>query len=129
MWGKDNNFASLELNFDFFKDRNRKIDSKEVKPFLSSIIDIDTYFNSAKDKQSKIYELKVLYYVKDYMILGTNKGLLILKMNDDNRPCVVPCLSLIELNEKCLNFLHLANNSLYEQAFTVSTSKNQLVSC
>ena len=61
------------------------------------------------------------------MVLGTNKGVLILKFNGENKPCVVPCTNLIELNDKCLSFLHLANNSLYEQAFSISNSKNQIV--
>ena len=61
--------------------------------------------------------------------MGTNKGVLILKFNSESSIfSVVPCTNLIELNEKCLSFLHLANNSLYEQAFTLSNSKNQIVS-
>lgn len=62
------------------------------------------------------------------MIIGINKGLLVLKFNFDSKPSVVACSKLIELNDQCLSFFHLATNNLYEQAFNqLSNTKGQIV--
>ena len=93
LYGKSSVFSLIELNISDILNKN--ITQKEVKQLLITMeIDIKkyNYIKEFYDKEIKIYNIKVLKLVKKYLLLGTNKGLLVLEFNSNNLPN-------IELNE------------------------------
>ena len=66
----------------------------------------------------------------DYIVLGTNKGVVILKYNDFYKPDIILCNKLIELNdsEKLFAYMTSSGNNLYELAMNLpfrSSSKEK----
>lgn len=57
----------------------------------------------------------------DYIVLGTNKGVVILKYNDFYKPDIILCNKLIELNdsEKLFAYMTSSGNNLYELAMNL----------
>jgi len=68
------------------------------------------------DKPFKIYIAKTLNNSTDYIVLGTNKGVVILKYNDFYKPDIILSNKLIELNdsEKLFAYMTSSGNNIYE---------------
>lgn len=99
--------------------KNRKIDAKEVKNFITYTYDLEKQ-NLPKliEKTFKIYNAKLLSHITDYLILGTNKGVVILKFDQLLRPDVVAFDKINELTESSTTFLTITNGTaLTERKF------------
>ena len=68
------------------------------------------------EKPFKIYTAKTLNNSTDYIVMGTNKGIIILKYNEYYKPDIVENKKLIELNnhEKLFAYMTSSGNNIYE---------------
>lgn len=112
--------STIDLKLKLLKDR--KIDSKEMKNFLSYSFDLEAQsLPRIIDKSFKIYTCKLLNHTDDYLILGTNKGLVILRFLNlyISKPDIIPVNELIDLNSGKLFFYEIKGRSskLIEKAF------------
>jgi len=125
LFGKSSAFITMEINFD--KIVNKKIDSTEAKNIITHTIDLD-FLNIPKisDNSFKIYTGKIINNTQDYLALGTNKGVVILKYNQDIRPNLVSCNKLIELNDSVLYFYKIENNSLIQIKNSIKITENKV---
>jgi hypothetical protein len=80
------------------------------------------------EKTFKIYTAKILNHTCDFLVLGTNKGIVVLRFNNLAKPDVIACNKLIELNDSKLIFYYLQNpNTLNQQEFTHMLVENKLI--
>ncbi len=78
------------------------------------------------EKPFKIYFAKTLNNSKDYIVLGTNKGVVILKYNDFYKPDIILSNKLIELNdaEKLFAYMTSNGNNIYELSMNLPFRKS-----
>jgi len=70
--------------------KGRKFESKEMKNFTCYNFDLDKQnLQKTGEKALKIYNGKFLSHSKDYIILGINKGVVILKFDPLVKPDIV----------------------------------------
>ena len=105
----------MDLALDSIK--NKKIDVKEAKNYISSNFDLETQNinKGADNKQYKIYTAKLLNHAVDFMILGTNKGVVILKFNTLTKPDITSCNLLNSINENLLYFYSINNGTVLSE--------------
>ena len=113
LFGKTSAFITMEINID--KIGSKKIDSTEAKNLITHTTDLD-FLNLPKisDNSFKLYTGKIVNHTQDYLVLGTNKGVVILKYNQEIRPNLVSCNKLIALTDSMLYFYKVENNSLIQ---------------
>ena len=113
LYGRTSLLFTMEINID--KIVNKKMDSTESKNLISFSIDLEN-LNLPKISEDtfKIYIVKMLNSTQDYLILGTNKGVIILNYNAQIRPNLISCNKLIELGDSSLYFYKVDNNSLIQ---------------
>ena len=128
IYGKTSLLMLIDLNIELIK--SMKIDSKSSKSLVSYSFDLEQYiFQKVGDKPIKISKAMFLLNTTDYLILGTNKGIVITKFDPSNKAAIVPSSRLIELNSDHNDmkyFLYsLQNNSLLESIYLKCKSDNK----
>lgn len=113
LFGKSSVIAAMDINVN--KILNKKIDSNDCKNLISHYFDLEQ-LNLPKitDSSFKIYTGKIVNHTEDYIVLGTNKGVLIIQYNNQIKPNLVACNKLIELNDFNLFFYKIENYSLIQ---------------
>jgi hypothetical protein len=109
------------LNIDFSIIKVKKIDSKEVKNYISFLLDLDSLVLTG-DKGFKLYTVKMINNSYDYLICGTNRGLMILKITPAQHSEAVFSSRIYELNSK-LSFFEMNRSKLFEKKATLSGHK------
>jgi hypothetical protein len=102
-----------------------------MKNFISYSFDLDQQsLPRVIDKSFKIYISKLLNHTDDYLILGTNKGVVILRFNTLSKPDITPVNELIDLNSGKLFFYEIKGRSskLIEKAFEIEDINTAKVS-
>lgn len=110
---------------------SKKKDSKSSKSLVSYSsysFDLEQYiFQKVGDKPIKISKAIFLLNATDYLILGTNKGIVIIKCDPSNKAAIIPSPRLIELNSgqnDIKYFLYsLQKNSLLESTYLSDNKK------
>lgn len=107
----------IDLNLDMIQ--QTKIESKLIiKNYVRYSFDLENHiFQKLNDKPIKILIAIFLLNTTDYLILGTNKGVVITKLDNSNPTAIVPSNKLIEINETKYFFYSLFNNSLIEDMY------------
>lgn len=112
--------SAIDYNLDLLK--TKKIETKDLKNLIYFSFDLD-YSGLPKfnEKSYKIYTAKTLNNSTDYIILGTNKGLIVLKFNSVYKPDIIASNKLIEFNnyEKLFAYMSAGGNNIYELALTI----------
>lgn len=95
--------SSIELDLPNLKDK--KLSNKEIKQFITSNVDIEKIGLSKlpNHKEFKIYLVKSYRSVIDYMIIGINKGLLILRFDNSITPSIE--INLIGTSPRNLRYI------------------------
>ena len=113
-----NTNALFIVNFKGLNDKKLKLDSKKIKNYLSYqfILGKDMLFQGIiKQKKTIIYKAVFLNYSSDYLILGTNKGLFIIKIDNSIKTPI-----LFQNNNNLSNdysFFYLFENKLIEKIY------------
>lgn len=94
LYGKGGSICSIDLNILLLKNKNFT-SSKDVKQLITGNYSIDDMLfqfeleeggllskQKKNDKQIKIYLAKSVRYISDYIVIGSNKGLIILTFNN-----------------------------------------------
>ena len=128
IYGKTSLLMLIDLNIELIK--GTKIDSKNSKNYISYTFDLEKeIFQKVGDKPIKISKATYLLNTNDYLILGTNKGIVITKFDPSNKAAIVPSPRLIELNgdESGLKYFlySIQNNSLFESIYLKAKHQNQ----
>ena len=111
-----------------------KIEHKNLKDYLSYSFDLDKFIIKKinDNKIIKINKAKILLNSNEFLILGTNKGIVIIKIDDSYfQPIVTLNISQIDLNEtymKKIFFYEIFDNNLKEIIYTKNENeKNSLI--
>ena len=110
-----------------------KIDNKNFAK--STLFNLDLHkeiFRKVNDKEIKIFQIGILQHLFEYLIIGSNKGLIIFKFDSSIRPPLA-CLSMVPSLDKNKNqnfffYNYNKNNLILEQKLVVSyDKKNKLL--
>jgi hypothetical protein len=94
---------------------NKKIESNDCKNLISHYFDLELLnLPKISENSFKIYAGKIVNHTEDYIVLGTNKGVVIIQYNTLIKPNLVACNKLIELNEFNLFLYKIENYSLIQ---------------
>jgi hypothetical protein len=88
-----------------------------MKNLIIYTFDLETQnLPKVNEKPFKIYTAKTLNNSTDYIIMGTNKGIVILKYNEYYKPDIIENKKLIDLNnnEKLFAYMTSSGNNIYE---------------
>ena len=102
-----------------------KLDGKNFTKHTSFFLDLDkSIFRKVNDEEIKIYTMSILQHLYDYLIIGSNKGLIIFKFDSSSKAplCTLSMTPTID-KDKIQNFFfyHLnKNNVLKEQKLMIS---------
>jgi hypothetical protein len=111
LFGKSSVIAAMDINVN--KILNKKIESNDCKNLISHYFDLELLnLPKISENSFKIYTGKIINHTEDYVVLGTNKGVVIIQYNTLIKPNLVACNKLIELNEFNLFFYKIENYSL-----------------
>jgi len=92
------------------------------------MLDLDkTIFRKVNDEEIRVYQITILQHLYEYLIIGSNKGLIIFKFDSSNKAplCTLSMIPTID-KKKVQNyfFYHLTkNNILLEQKLMISFDK------
>ena len=60
------------------------------------MLDLDKeIFRKVNDKEIKIFQISILQHLYEYLIIGSNKGLIIFKFDSDNKAPLITLSKLI----------------------------------
>ena len=105
-----------------------KIDNKNFTKFSPFMLDLDKIiFRKVNDEEIKVYQVTILQHLYEYLIIGSNKGLIIFKFDSSNKAplCTLSMIPSID-KEKVQNyfFYHLTkDNLILEQKLMISYDK------
>ena len=105
-----------------------KIDGKNFTKHTPFVLDLDkSIFRKVNDEEIKLYQMTILQHLYEFLIIGSNKGLIIFKFDSSNKPplCTLSMTPTIDKN-RIQNFFiyHLdKNNILNEQKLLISFDK------
>lgn len=105
-----------------------KIDNKNFTKHTPFMLDLDkTIFRKVNDEEIRVYQITILQHLYEYLIIGSNKGLIIFKFDSSNKAplCTLSMIPTID-KKKVQNyfFYHLTkNNILLEQKLMISFDK------
>ena len=110
-----------------------KLDNKNFTKNVLFNLDLDKeIFRKVNDKEIKIFQITILQHLFEYLILGSNKGLIIFKFDSSNKPPFVT-LSMTPWMDKNKNqnyffYNYMKDNIIYEQKLMISyDKKNRLL--
>ena len=135
IYGKCPVLECINLNIDHNVPAQKiKIEQKNLKDYLSYSFDLDKFIIKKinDNKIIKINKAKILLNSNEFLILGTNKGIVIIKIDDSYfQPIVTLNISQIDLNEtymKKIFFYEIFDNNLKEIIYTKNEKeKNSLI--
>ena len=109
----------------------KKIDSKNVKDHSLFTIDLDKY-NSLNNKEIKVFHITILQHLYEFLIIGTNKGLIIFKFDSSNKVpiCTLSMTPFIDKTKAQNYFFYnlTKENIINEQKLIISfDKKNKLL--
>ena len=119
----------LDLNIH----EQNKIDNKTFTKYSPFMIDLDkTIFRKVNDKEIKVYQITILQHLYEYLVVGSNKGLIIFKFDSssDTPMCTLSMTPYID-KDKVQNYLFYQltkNNSILEQRLMIKyDKKNKMI--
>ena len=117
IYGKTNVLSVV--NFKGFFEKKIKLDSKKIKNYLSYqfILGKDMLFQGIlKQKKTKISKAIFLNFTTDFLILGTNKGLFIIKIDNSSKTPILFDHNFITIQND-FPFYYLFENKLLEKIY------------
>lgn len=117
IFGKTSYFQFLDLNFNFL---NKKVEGKDIKNLIVYSCDLEkqTLPKITENNTFKIYAAKFINHCYDYLVFGTNKGLIVYKFNSLIKPEPAK-----HDNLEIFNISH-SNNTLNLKKFTERNNEN-----
>jgi WD40 repeat protein len=119
----------LDINI---HDQN-KIDNKNFTKYSPFMIDLDkTIFRKVNDEEIRVFQIAILQHLYEYLVVGSNKGLIIFKFDSSNDTpiCTLSMTPYIDKN-KIQNYLFYQltrKNSILEQKLMISfDKKNKMI--
>ena len=119
----------LDINI---HDQN-KIDNKNFTKYSPFMIDLDkTIFRKVNDEEIRVFHIAILQHLYEYLVVGSNKGLIIFKFDSSNDTpiCTLSMTPYIDKN-KIQNYLFYQltrKNSILEQKLMISfDKKNKMI--
>ena len=119
----------LDINI---HDQN-KIDNKNFTKYSPFMIDLDkTIFRKVNDEEIRVFQIAILQHLYEYLVVGSNKGLIIFKFDSSNDTpiCTLLMTPYIDKN-KIQNYLFYQltrKNSILEQKLMISfDKKNKMI--
>ena len=119
----------LDLNIH----EQNKIDNKSFTKYSPFMIDLDkTIFRKVNDKEIKVYQITILQHLYEYLVVGSNKGLIIFKFDSssDTPMCTLSMTPYID-KDKIQNYIFYQltkNNSILEQRLMIKyDKKNKMI--
>ena len=119
----------LDINI---HDQN-KIDNKNFTKYSPFMIDLDkTIFRKINDEEIRVFQIAILQHLYEYLVVGSNKGLIIFKFDSSNDTpiCTLSMTPYIDKN-KIQNYLFYQltrKNSILEQKLMISfDKKNKMI--
>lgn len=110
-----------------------KIDNKNFTKQSPFMIDLDkTIFRKVNDEEIKVYKIIILQHLYEYLIVGSNKGLIIFKFDSSSQTpiCTLSMTPYIDKN-KVQNYLFYnltKDNLILEQKLMISfDKKNKMI--
>lgn len=110
-----------------------KIDNKNFTKQSPFMIDLDkTIFRKVNDEEIKVYKIIILQHLYEYLIVGSNKGLIIFKFDSSSETpiCTLSMTPYIDKN-KVQNYLFYnltKDNLILEQKLMISfDKKNKMI--
>ena len=109
-----------------------KIDNKNFIKNSIFMLDLDKeIFRKVNDKEIKIFQISILQHLYEYLIIGSNKGLIIFKFDSDNK---VPLISLSNIpwldKTKIQNYFfynYTKENIILEEKIMISYDKKNKI--
>ena len=110
-----------------------KIDNKNFTKYSPFMIDLDkTIFRKVNDEEIRVFQIAILQHLYEYLVVGSNKGLIIFKFDSSNDTpiCTLSMTPYIDKN-KIQNYLFYQltrKNSILEQKLMISfDKKNKMI--
>ena len=110
-----------------------KIDSKNFIKNSIYMLDLDkTIFRKVNDKEIKIFQITILQHLYEFLIIGSNKGLIIFKFDSSNKASLVTLskMPLLDRNKIQNYFFYnlTKENLISEQKLMISfNKKNKMI--
>ena len=114
-------------------DEVNKLDNKNFTKNVLFNLDLDkVIFRKVNDKEIKVFQITILQHLYEYLILGTNKGLIIFKFDSNNKPPLInlSMMSLIDKNQNqnYIFYNYTKDNLILEQKLVINyDKKNKLL--
>lgn len=103
-----------------------KVEQKDMKHYVSSVFDLESNIVKFEVKETKIYVVKALYCsIKQYFLLGINKGLVILESNSIYKPKISQVNYLNQKNLYVFNSFE-KQSSLIQYLYKKQNTKDNL---
>lgn len=125
IFGKSKKIYLIELNF---KDQS-KIDSKNFTKSCHFSLDIDKLiFRKVNDDTIKVYQIVFLQHLYEYLVIASNKGLVIARFDSTYKAPVVALPLVPNLQSRLFYFYHLSKDNLIleKRLSTTYDRKNRL---
>ena len=122
--GKCSKIYLLDLKIN---DQN-KIDNKNFTKFCPFLLDLDkTIFRKVNDEEIKVYTITILQHLYEFLIIGSNKGLIIFKFDSSNKVpiCTLSMTPYIDKNKAQNYFFYnlTKDNLILEKKLIISFDK------
>ena len=122
--GKCSKIYLLDLKMN---DQN-KIDNKNFTKFCPFSLDLDkTIFRKVNDEEIKVYRITILQHLYEFLIIGSNKGLIIFKFDSSNKVpiCTLSMTPFIDRNKAQNYFFYnlTKDNLILEKKLIISFDK------
>ena len=122
--GKCSKIYLLDLKIN---DQN-KIDNKNFTKFCPFLLDLDkTIFRKVNDEEIKVYTITILQHLYEFLIIGSNKGLIIFKFDSSNKVpiCTLSMTPYIDKNKVQNYFFYnlTKDNLILEKKLIISFDK------
>ena len=110
-----------------------KLDNKNFTKNVLFNLDLDkVIFRKVNDKEIKVFQITILQHLYEYLIMGTNKGLIIFKFDTNNKPALVTLSMMpsmdINKNQNYYFYNYTKDNLILEQKLVISyDKKNKLL--
>ena len=94
------------------------------------MLDLDKeIFRKVNDKEIKIFQISILQHLYEYLIIGSNKGLIIFKFDSDNKAPLITLSNMPWLDKtKIQNYFfynYTKENIILEEKIMISYDKKK----
>ena len=109
-----------------------KIDNKNFIKNSIFMLDLDKeIFRKVNDKEIKIFQISILQHLYEYLIIGSNKGLIIFKFDSDNKAPLITLSNMPWLDKtKIQNYFfynYTKENIILEEKIMISYDKKNKI--